>query len=50
MGRRNAHTAAVQDKGCAPGSTQASEAPALPLAAGVMVCLGGWARRCKVRC
>ncbi|WP_441286135.1 hypothetical protein ACSRUE_27235 [Sorangium sp. KYC3313] len=71
-----------EDKGCAPGSTQAivatcmttttaaasapgrrrgagcscdlggaHEAPALPLSAGVMVCLvGAWARRCKVRC
>lgn len=28
----------------------ASQPPALPLAAGVMVCLGAWARRCKVRC
>ncbi|WP_437284362.1 hypothetical protein [Sorangium sp. So ce406] len=25
-------------------------APALPLAAGVMVRLGVWARRCEVRC
>ncbi|WP_437972584.1 hypothetical protein WMF04_01110 [Sorangium sp. So ce260] len=41
MGRKKARAAAI---------LSLVAAPALPLAAGVMVCLGARARRCKVRC
>ncbi|WP_437836109.1 hypothetical protein [Sorangium sp. So ce1153] len=41
MGRKSAHAVAI---------LSLVAAPALPLAAGVTVCLGVWARRCKIRC